>query len=490
MHNMLSKRQAGVLLHITSLPGPATTGDISHHAYRFIEFLSQCGFGIWQLLPLGPTHSDSSPYQCLSTHACSPDLISLEWLVDRGLLPNLPQSPRVIDSAFRANCLRHAHENFQKPIHTGMHAAFQEYKSKHTYWLHDYALFMAIRDHFNGAIWTTWEPSLRDRQAQALRKISIKLKNEIEYHQFCQFVFYTQWAELRSYAHQHGVSLFGDLPIYVALDSADVWAHRDNFMLNSRAEPRYVAGVPPDAFSDTGQRWGNPLYNWSHLKRSRFSWWVQRIRTQFELFDILRIDHFRGLQAYWRIPAKDDTAENGKWVKAPGRQLLKTLHKQLGKLPLVAEDLGLITEEVHALRHQFDLPGMYVLQFAFSGDPHNIYLPHNHQQNGVVYTGTHDNDTSLAWYESLSPEARHFLNRYLHCGEHPAMPETLIRTTLASVANTAILPMQDVLNLGIGHRMNTPATITGNWRWRFDWQQLDNRLIHHYRSQLQLYGRI
>ena len=486
---LLSRRRAGVLLHPTSLPGPSACGDIGHEAYRFVEFLAAAGIGLWQMLPLGPPHKDNSPYLCLSANACNPDLISLDWLRDRGLISSAVSAAGSSGGAgLREAGLAEAFATFSHQDHA-LQLPFEAFIKAEAAWLEDYALFMVIRAHHDNAPWYSWEPPLRDRDPAALAQFRQHHRDAIAYQQFYQFIFQQQWQELRDYAHRHGVSLFGDLPIYLSLDSADTWVNREIFMLDAQGGARYVAGVPPDFFAVEGQRWGNPIYNWDYLQQTGFAWWQQRVRRQLELFDLLRIDHFRGLQAYWRIPAEADTALEGEWVEAPGDALLHTLQTELGQLPLVAEDLGMITPEVDALRNKYQLPGMKILQFAFDGDPENVYLPHNHQRNCVVYTGTHDNDTTLGWYRQLDEGTRALVRDYLRLGDSVESAWPFIATALASVAQTAVIPLQDLIGLGSEGRMNTPGTSEGNWGWRFSWQQLPYELAPHLRHLCRLYGR-
>jgi 4-alpha-glucanotransferase len=486
---LLAQRRAGVLLHPTSLPGPYSTGDIGHEAYRFVEFLAAAGFSLWQMLPLGPTHSDNSPYLCLSANACNPALISLDWLYDRAFVAALDdRAAHATDEGFRQAKLAEAFAHFTRNDHE-WHSAFDTFIKAEAEWLDDYALFMVIRSHHGSSPWYTWEKRLRNRDAHTLAQYRQQYRYEISFQQFCQFIFQLQWQELRRYAHRHGVHLFGDLPIYLSLDSADTWVNREIFMLDDEAAPRYVAGVPPDFFSAEGQRWGNPVYNWRYLEQTGFSWWHKRVKRQLELFDLLRIDHFRGLQAYWRIPASAATALEGEWIEAPGDALLHSLLTELGTLPFVAEDLGMITAEVDDLRNKYHLPGMKILQFAFDGDPKNIYLPHNHQRNAVVYSGTHDNDTVAGWFQQLDENTRRLVREYLQLADDSEITWPFITTTLASVAETAILPLQDLLGLGSDARMNTPGTTVGNWGWRFSWQQVPFKLASRLRHLCHLYGR-
>ncbi|HID50383.1 MAG TPA: 4-alpha-glucanotransferase [Chromatiales bacterium] len=484
------QRRSGLLLHPTSLPGDLAAGDLGHHAYRFIEFLAASGMGIWQMLPLGPTHADGSPYQCLSVHAGNPALISIDWLVDRQWLraPDCPADVTARES-FRLECLRLARAGFEAGARPEDRQAWTDFQHAQAHWLDDYALYLALRREQGGQPWWQWPAGQRDREPAALKAARMRLAEEISQARFEQFVFFRQWHELRDYAHRHGVHLFGDMPIFVAHDSAEVWSRRQYFALDAEGRPETVAGVPPDYFSATGQYWGNPQYRWEQLQADGFAWWVDRLRTQLDLFDLIRVDHFRGFEAFWEIPASAGTAVEGRWVRAPGRALLQALHKAFHRLPLVAEDLGTITPEVEQLRREFGLPGMKILQFAFDGNPGNPYLPHNHEPDSVVYTGTHDNDTTLAWYESLADAERQRLDEYLGYDAGPVMPWPLVRCALASVAEMAVLPMQDVLGLGAGHRMNLPGTTGNNWHWRFQWAQVPPDLAGRLRQLNHIYGR-
>ena len=465
-------------------------GDMGHNAYRFIEFLAASGMGVWQMLPLGPTHEDGSPYQCLSVHAGNPSLISIDWLVECNWL-HKPDCPTDVTASekYRLNCLRLARTGFEAAADADSQQACMEFQNKASHWLDDYALFVALRRELGGQPWWNWPVGERDRKPAALQQARQRLADEISQVKFEQFVFFTQWHALKDFAHQHGVALFGDMPIFVAHDSAEVWAQRHYFAVDEHGRAESVAGVPPDYFSATGQYWGNPQYRWERLEADGFMWWIERLRTQFELFDLVRVDHFRGFEAFWEIPAGAKTAVEGRWVKAPGKALLQALHNAFHRLPLVAEDLGTITPEVDQLRQEFNLPGMKILQFAFDGNPDNPYLPHNHEINCVVYTGTHDNDTTLAWYGALPELERQRLDDYLGFEVNVAMPWPLIRCALASVANLAILPMQDILGLGQGNRMNLPGTIGNNWRWRFQWEQVPTALAGQLRHLNHIYAR-
>ena len=483
----LKQRRAGILLHITSLPGPGTVGDLGSQAYRFVDFLALAGMTVWQILPIGPTMQDNSPYQSSSMYAGNPRLISLEMTLERGWLEAIPDDCEELSDEAKAYCINLAWEGFKERASEEDQADLQRFTAEQGWWLEDFALFRALQEE-EKSCWWDWHPPLRDRQPQAIAAARARLKELIEGIKFQQYLFYTQWLHLRQYANERGVLLFGDVPIFVAHDSAEVWAHREYFDLLEDGHPRVVAGVPPDYFSETGQRWGNPLYNWKAQEEDGFLFWINRLKVQSMLFDFLRIDHFRGFEAYWEIPASEETAMNGHWVKAPGERLFGKLYEALPHLELVAEDLGVITPEVDAMRKAHSLPGMKILQFAFSGGSDNPYLPFNHTADSVVYTGTHDNDTTLGWYTSLADEEREMVDDYLgHSRE--VMPWPLIRCALASQANLAVIPMQDVLGLDGSHRMNTPGTTENNWSWRFDWDDVEpdtaERLLH----RATIYGR-
>lgn len=486
----LTRRRSGVLLHPSSLPGGAGCGDLGADAYRFVDFLAASGITVWQVLPLVPTHGDHSPYQGLSVHAGNPLLISLSRLQEWGWLQASDEAEPENFVQYRRGRLQLAYQGFkqQAAADEALRAEFGHFIAAHSGWLEDYALFQAIRQAQGNGHWLEWPPELRDYDDAALVKIGEALQEELNFVRFEQFAFFRQWHQLRDYARQRSVLLFGDMPIFVAHDSAEVWANRELFMLDEQGKAQVVAGVPPDYFSATGQRWGNPHYNWEQMRTDGFSWWKQRIAAQLEMFDWVRIDHFRGFEAYWEIPAHEETAMNGRWVKAPGDELFDALHEVFDPLPLVAEDLGIITIEVDALRQKYNLPGMKILQFAFGGDASNPYLPHNQTIDSVVYTGTHDNDTSLGWYQALPQAVQQHVQSYLGMPQE-AMPWPMIRSTLASVARLTILPMQDLLELGSEHRMNTPGTSEGNWRWRFEWSQLDDELAPRLKALMALYGR-
>jgi 4-alpha-glucanotransferase len=483
----LDHRGAGLLLHPTSLPGPCQQGDLGPDARRFVDFLVASGFGVWQVLPLNPPHEDGSPYQAQSSHAGDPRLISLQVLADEGLLAAEDLDVAVSCEA-RARLLHLARQQFERGAEAGVKDAFETFKQRHNHWLDDYGLFRALRRHHGNLPWWQWPQPLRDREPDAVQAAADELGEHVAQCVFEQFLFFRQWGELRAYANERGVRLFGDMPIFVALDSADVWCDRHLFDLDEDGTPRHVAGVPPDYFSATGQLWGNPLYNWTRMEADGFDWWKRRLGSQLELFDFLRVDHFRGFDACWAVAAHEQTAENGYWQPTPGRALFDALVDAFGELPLVAEDLGVITHEVEQLRDGYGLPGMKILQFAFDSDAHNPYLPHNHVENCVVYTGTHDNDTTLGWFDSRSPELQHRICEYLGA-DMDDMPWPIMRSAFASVARLAVVPMQDVLALGSADRMNMPGTTSGNWQWRFRWEQLEEGLDERIMHLCRLYGR-
>lgn len=490
---LFADRRAGVLLHPTSLPSNSgfASGDLGKDAYRFIDFLADAGFTIWQMLPTGPTHSDLSPYQSLSAHAGNPELISLDALAERGWISLNDPGLRSEETGERQAARRRAANHFFYTIQHDRHLGHQydEFCQSHKSWLNDFALFLALRGHFHRKAWNEWPLELVQRDEQALAKAREQFADEIRCYCFEQFVFYQQWQDLRRYAQHKGIYLFGDMPIFVAHDSADVWAEQHNFRLDEKGNPLSVAGVPPDYFSEYGQHWGNPHYDWERMEADGFQWWLSRLRSQLNLFDLIRIDHFRGFEAYWEIPGNVKDARQGKWVKAPGKAFLSACFNEYRNLPLVAENLGVITEEVEALRQEFSLPGMLVLHFAFDGNADNPHLPHRHNLLDIIYTGTHDNDTTVGWYQSLDAAARRQIDEYFFHGQD-AMPWLLIKAALASVSRMAIVPMQDLLELSSEHRMNMPGTTDKNWKWRFRWEQVPDNLAGKVRKLLALYDRL
>jgi 4-alpha-glucanotransferase len=473
----LDRRRAGVLLHPTSLP----SGKLDADAYRFVDYLVATGISVWQMLPLGPTHADRSPYHCLSVRALNPDLIGLERLVDVGCISSEQAA------GARSAWLPAAISWMQAPEQRVEHGAFEEFCQSRADWLEDYALYQVLRSQHHGQPWWEWPEALREREPAALAALRPLLAVQLEQIRLEQYLVHRDLVRLRTYAQERGVLLFGDMSIFVAHDSAEVWAHREYFKLDATGHPQVVAGVPPDYFSATGQRWGNPLYNWARLEQDGFSWWLQRFATDLARFDLIRIDHFRGFEGCWEIPASEPTAIHGRWEKTPGNALFDELSATFEKLPLVAEDLGIITPEVTTLRERYGFPGMLVLQFAFEGGTENPYLPHQHTQNAVVYTGTHDNDTTLSWYLGAPEPVREAMHAYFNVRDE--MPWLLVRAAMQSVARLAVIPMQDLLSLGPGHRMNTPGQQAGNWTWRFSWDDLTAKDADRIRTLVEVYGR-
>ncbi len=490
-----ARRRAGLLLHPTSLPGPWGNGEIGAEARRYVDFLAAAGQTVWQMLPLGPTHYHGSPYQCLSVQAGNPQLISIDEVIRHGWLDRATAQAVFSDQGLglaqrRFHLLEEACHGFRARAGQAEREALQRFIAAERAWLEDFALYQALRKEYKGRDWSQWPAPLRDREPAALAAARRHFDDFIQQVYFEQYLFFTQWHALKNYANERGVLMFGDLPIFVAYDSVDVWTRRQFFKLDAEGRPQVVAGVPPDYFSATGQRWGNPHYRWEAMEEDGFSWWLERIDMQLRLFDLVRIDHFRGFHASWEIPAAEETAINGRWVEVPGEKLFDTLRARYGSLPFVAEDLGVITAEVTALREKYALPGMRILQFAFDGSHDNPYLPHNHERNAVVYTGTHDNDTTLGWLHGLSEESRGYVREYLGLTGEQDMLWSLMRTAQASVAVMAVLPMQDVLGLDSRHRMNVPGTEQGNWRWRFQWEQMPAGVTGRLRHLAELYGRV
>jgi len=481
----LQQRKAGILLHPTSLPGDGVHGEFGNEALRFIDFLTASSQCIWQVLPLGPVHEDRSPYQSLSAFAGSADLIGRAWLLEEWWGPGEGDE---LASQSKSSLLEKTYRRFSSLRDDERHRAFGSFCREQSHWLEDYALFRVLKKRFSGEPWHQWPPHFRDRHPAAMEEVRLAESQHLAQYRFEQYLFFTQWQRIKRYANEQGVEILGDMPIFVAHDSADVWACRDAFELDEEGWPTVVAGVPPDYFSDTGQRWGNPLYEWDWIEADGFDWWHRRIAHQWLLFDLLRIDHFRGFEACWEIPAYEETAINGRWMKVPGDEMFGSLTARFGEQPIIAEDLGIITEEVTALRKKYGFPGMLILQFAFDSGPDNPYLPHNHHEDSVVYTGTHDNDTTLGWFNSLAPHQRQHVMDYLgHPGD--PMPWPLIESAYASVARQAIVPMQDAIALGGEHRMNTPGTTEGNWAWRFQWDIVPNDLTGRLADLVKRYGR-
>ncbi|SDZ83923.1 4-alpha-glucanotransferase [Desulfuromusa kysingii] len=495
---MLTQRQSGVLLHPTSLPGEQAIGSLGPEAYDFVDTLLAAGQSVWQLLPLGPIGYGNCPYSSFSAFAGSPLLINLSRLITAGDLrrSDLPTSHHTVDTADYAAAaqrqfpvLRLAHKNFTRRGTQTRKDKFDQFCNDQSYWLDDYALFESLREYYPEQSWQQWPQDIRQRIPAAVQEWTETLEDNINLHKYLQFVFFEQWRALKEYANSRGIEIFGDLPIFVAEDSADVWTNRELFYLDDADQATLVAGVPPDYFSSTGQRWGNPLYRWDKMAEDNYSWWLKRFRWNLELFDFLRVDHFRGFSSCWAIPATEATAENGSWIDIPGEQLFTLLQNELGNsLPLVAEDLGILTEDVITLRDKFSLPGMKILLFAFDSDADNPYLPENINANAVIYTGTHDNNTTIGWWQGLDNDGQQRVRNFLQtsCDD---MPWALIETAMSSAANLAIIPLQDILSLPASSRMNIPGTATGNWQWRYHSGAISTAIMNRLKNMSHLYGR-
>jgi 4-alpha-glucanotransferase len=492
-------RSSGVILHPTSLPGPYGIGDLGPMALRWVDFLSGAGCKLWQILPLGPTGYGDSPYQCFSAFAGNPYLISPEELIkdqllEPGDLASLPPFPagKVDYGAvipWKLKILDLACQRFEKTASRPLRQALAEFERLQAAWLPDFTLFMAIKDAHQGQPWPTWEPALRDRQPEALEEARRLHAPAILRHTLRQFFFFRQWQTVLDTAHQKGLRIIGDAPIFVAHDSADVWASPQLFYLDEKGRPEVQAGVPPDYFSPTGQLWGNPLYRWRRHKDSHYAWWIERLRATLGMVDIIRLDHFRGFAGYWEVPGRATTAVKGRWVKGPGKQFLGALRQALGELPIIAEDLGVITQDVVELRDGFGLPGMKILQFAFEGLPDDPFLPHNYPTHCVVYSGTHDNDTARGWYERVSEQGKDYYRRYLN-RDGSDVSWDLIRGCWSSVAAFALAPMQDFLSLGNEARMNYPGKKSGNWGWRMSADDMNPVLQGRIKEINYLYDRL
>jgi len=491
-------RASGILLPVASLPSKYGIGAFSKSAYKFIDQLRMAGQKYWQILPIGPTGFGDSPYQLFSTFAGNPYFIDLEKLTEEGLLTteeceecDFGDDPRYIDYGklykYRFALLKKAYQR----SNIGKIRKFHEFASENAYWLDDYALYMAIKDHFGGKSFIEWEEDIRLRKPEGLKKYKEKLKDDIEYHKFIQFLFSSQWSSLKTYANNNGIKIIGDIPIYVAFDSADTWANPELFQLDEDCNPIAVAGCPPDAFAPTGQLWGNPLYNWGYHKKTGYEWWIKRIAYSFKLYDVVRIDHFKGFDEYYSIPFGEKTAVNGHWEKGPGYDFFEALERQLGKLNIIAEDLGFITESTRKLLEKTRYPGMKVLEFAFDSREESDYLPHNYDRNCVVYTGTHDNDTIKGWFNSIPQEDRNFALRYLNNDgkDSDNIHWEFIRLAMQSVADICIIPIQDYLGLGSEGRINIPSTVGSNWRWRLLEGEITDELLMKIKEITFLYGR-
>lgn len=484
-------RSCGTLVHPTSFPGKYGIGDFGLEARAFIDFLADTHQSIWQILPLTPTGYGNSPYASYSAFAGNTYLISPDILEQKGLLTKkelasaeLPASTKAeYDLAFehKDRVFSIASERFYKQLDAAQKRAFNAFKKENKYWLDDYVLFRACSLHFGKQPWNTWDPALAQRKPEALENYRKKFKAEIDLQYWLQFEFNNQWMELKKYANSRGIRIIGDIPIFVDHNSSDVWANPRYFEMDAKGNRKKVAGVPPDYFSKTGQLWGNPLYKWKELEKDGYSWWVERFKQMFKVFDAIRVDHFRGFESYWEVDASMKTAEIGRWVKGPGHKLFNTIIEACGVLPIIAEDLGFVTEEVKNLRDSFDFPGMNIIQFAFDSDSTNSFLPHNYKRNSVTYTGTHDNDTSIGWYNTAKETEKHWARVYTQ-SDGNEINWAFIRLGMLSVSDQVIIPLQDYMNLDSPHRMNLPGTSSGNWNWRYTPKMLEKvdraRIIH------------
>ncbi len=495
---MLKERASGILLHPTSLPGKYGIGTLGKAAFTFIDFLVLAKQQYWQILPLGPTGVGDSPYQCFSAHAGNPNLIDLDLLVKQQLLnaEDLEDIPhfddRFVDydgvQAARKPHLRKAYKSFTLHADEKDKFLYQTFLKDQAKWINDYALFMAIKESRKQKPWYQWEDALKLRDPEALNTIQTLVHSETDFHKFVQYLFFSQWIAVKEYACKHDVKIIGDIPLYIALDSADAWANPELFEFDKKRNPLHVGGVPPDYFSETGQLWGNPLYRWDALKASGYRWWIDRIRTNLFLYDIIRIDHFRGFAAYWAVPYGEKTAIKGKWVPCDGKDFFDAMKMEFSDLPIIAEDLGVITADVEELRDGFGFPGMKILEFAFDSSEANDFLPHNYTRNCVVYTGTHDNDTVAGWFQNALAEDRKLVLDYINCDETD-IHWSFVRLAWASVAYTAIAPLQDLLGLDNAARMNLPGTTLNNWRWRAQSFQFTTALAIKLAHLTLLYGR-
>ena len=494
------ERSSGILFHPTSLPGKYGIGTLGKEAYAFIDFLKKSRQKLWQIFPLGPTGYGDSPYQSFSSFAGNPYLIDFDLLIEAHLLSEedlrdvfFGDNEEYIDYGAIYNqkypLLRRAYENFKSSDNHEMRENLEHFKRENASWLNDYSLYISLKNHFNGLPWNEWAQDIKNRENAAMEHYRNELADDIEYHNFIQFLFFKQWGDVKRYANENGIKIIGDIPIFVAADSSDAWANPEIFLFDEERKPVKVAGVPPDYFSATGQLWGNPLYNWQKLKETNYSWWVERVRANLSTCDIIRIDHFRGFEAYWAVPYGDDTAINGQWEPGPGIDLFNAIKSQLGELPIIAEDLGLMTQGVIDLREATGFPGMKILGFAFDSGEENDYLPHTYTKNCVVYTGTHDNDTLIGWFQKAKEEDRQFARDYLNSRSDDEIHWDAIRGAWSSVANMAISPVQDFLGLGSEARINTPGVAAGNWQWRLKHGVLTDELAERIAKLTKVYSR-
>ena len=494
------ERSSGILFHPTSLPGKYGIGTLGKEAYAFIDFLKKSRQKLWQIFPLGPTGYGDSPYQSFSSFAGNPYLIDFDLLIEAHLLSEedlrdvfFGDNEEYIDYGAIYNqkypLLRKAYENFKSSDNHEMKENLEHFKRENASWLNDYSLYISLKNHFNGLPWNEWAHDIKNREHGAMEHYKNELADDVEYHNFIQFLFFKQWGDVKRYANENGIKIIGDIPIFVAADSSDAWANPEIFLFDEERKPVKVAGVPPDYFSATGQLWGNPLYNWQKLKETNYSWWVERVRANLSTCDIIRIDHFRGFEAYWAVPYGDDTAINGQWEPGPGIDLFNAIKSQLGELPIIAEDLGLMTQGVIDLREATGFPGMKILGFAFDSGEENDYLPHTYTKNCVVYTGTHDNDTLIGWFQKAKEEDRQFARDYLNSRSDDEIHWDAIRGAWSSVASMAISPVQDFLGLGSEARINTPGVAAGNWQWRLRHGVLTDELAERIAKLTRVYSR-
>ncbi len=497
---MSLKRAAGILLHPTSLPGKFGIGDLGPEAYKFVDFMVSAGQTIWQTFPLGPTGYGDSPYQCFSAFAGNPLLISPDLLKNEGYLSDKdleyipPFNPSSIDYGnvinYKKDLLKKAYGNFRASGKL-VDNEYPTFIAENAEWLNDYALFMATKDFHGGVVWTSWSEDIAFRKGKAVAEWTAKLKEDVDYQIFLQYHFFKQWLDVKKYANDKGIELVGDCPIFIAYDSADLWANKELFSVDEKGKLETCAGVPPDYFSETGQLWGNPLYRWDVMEKDNFKWWQKRILSLFKISDVVRIDHFRGFEAFWEIPGDAVTAQKGRWVKAPGDKLFSVIRKNLGTVPIIAEDLGIITKEVAELRDKYEFPGIRIMQFAFGPDGEKRFLPHNFDKNCVVHTGSHDNDTTRGFFDKEkqgNTEAFRHAQKYLDYYSED-MTFQMIKAAYSSVANTVVIPMQDMLNLGTEARMNFPGKLGGCWAWRFTWDMIPHNLASTYAELAKLYER-
>lgn len=490
-------RQSGILLHMSSLPSPYGIGTLGKAAYRFVDFLKQAGQSCWQMLPINPTGYGDSPYQALSSFAGNHYLIDLDMLIEEGLL----RTEEVLAKEWGEDPARVDFSLLYQERLPILYTAFQRFRPENSpeyekfiqdekWWLEDFALFMALKEEHHQAPWTEWEEGVRLQESEALKSCKERLKEQMEFHYFLQFTFYHQWARFHRYAKEQGISLIGDVPIYVPMDSSDVWANPDNFQLDGDRKPVMIAGCPPDAFSALGQRWGNPIYDWEHMKKDDYGWWILRLHAAAHFFDMVRIDHFRGIESYWAIPAEEENAVNGEWRKGPGMDLIHAIRKNLPDTRFIAEDLGFLTPEVIQMQKQSGFPGMKVLQFAFDSREAGNYLPFTYTRNTVCYTGTHDNETLLQWQDMISEENLQYAMEYLRLKDESGLPDAMLCCGMASVSDLFVAQMQDYLGLGAEARMNKPSTLNSqNWTWRALEEQITPELAERIGRLTKLYGR-